>query len=234
MTLGFVAVGALLAAAIFLALLDHKEKRRGGNARRSQFLSQMALGLFLAAFVGGVVVTLLSGVGERQDDGPMTGVPMGAPTETAGAMGMGQIDSKAFEQLQKKVAADPKDVTARERLGHLYLQQQDFENVFKMAHEALQIDPKSTESRVHMGMVLFSMQQTEKAVLQFNQVLATDPNNLEALRYKGLVQFQGQQDLEGAKETLTRYMKIAQPDDTGYKMAQMFLGMIASQRQGGK
>lgn len=225
MTLGFVAVGALLAASIFLALLDRKEKNN---------LSRLALGLFLAAFIGGVVVTLLSGVGARQDDGPMTGMPMGAPTEAAGAMGMGQIDAEELAGLQAKVAADPKDVKARERLGHLYLQQQDFENVFKMAHEALQIDPKSTESRVHMGMVLFSMQQTEKAVSQFNQVLATDPNNLEALRYKGLVQFQGQQDLDGAKETLTRYMQIAKPDDTGYKMAQMFLGMIASQLEGGK
>lgn len=234
MTLGFVAIGALLVAAIFLALLDHKEKRRGGNAPRSQFLSRMALGLFLTAFIGGVVVTLLSGVAARQDDGPMTGMPMNAPTETTGAIGMGQIDPDEFGQLQKKVAADPNDVPARERLGHLYLQQQDFENVFKMAHEALQIDPKSTESRVHMGMVLFSMQQADKAVLQFNQVLATDPNNLEALRYKGLVQFQGQQDLDGAQKTLERYMKIAKPDDTGYTMAQIFLGMIASQRQGGK
>lgn len=164
-TVGFISVIALLCASILMAVLDRKEKRKG----------RMALWLFIAAFVGGVVVTLVGGTRPREEQkGPMVTI--------------GQVDEKEFEALRRKVAADPRDVASRERLGHLYLQQQDFENVFRMAHEALQLDPKSVESRVHMGMVLFAMGNREQAVLQFDQALQIDPKNAEALRFKGMVE----------------------------------------------
>ena len=235
--IGLIGVLALLAASILLAILDRKEKGRG-NAAQSQFLSRMALGLFLAAFFGGVVVTLLSGVQPREKGQGMTGSMRGSAesspdsSEESGFAGseqnasIGSINSEEFSRLQEKVAKDPKDVASRERLGHLYLQQQDYENVFKMAHEALQTNPKSTESRAHMGMVFFSMQQMDQALAQFDQALAIDPNSLEALLFKGIVQFQGQQDQDGARETWGRYMKIAKPTDNGYERVQMFLKMI--------
>lgn len=105
-TIGFVCVVALLMAAILTAVIDKKERAKG-HAEKSRFLSRLALGLFITAFIGGVAVTL----------------------------------------------KDPKDVPSRERLGHLYLQMQDYENVFRLAHEAIQIDPKSSESHAHMGIV---------------------------------------------------------------------------------
>ena len=192
--IGFIAVGALLAASILLA----------------KFLSRTALALFIAAFVGGVVMTLVGGVQKRDDGNPI----------------MGQFDEKEFEDLKKKVEADPRDVKSRERLGHLYLQMQEYENVFKTAHEVLQIDPESVESRVHIGMVLFVMNQTEEAMAQFDQVLQKEPNYLEALAFKGMVELQGENDPRAARKTWGEYLKRAKPGDPGWGMVQVMMSPL--------
>lgn len=191
MVVGFVAVGSLLAASLFLALLDRKEKGRG-NLERSRLLSRLAVGLFLAAFLGGVVVTLASGIRQREEGGSITGPMMGGGMPGAGMGGpagtIGTVDEEELRKLEGKVASDPNDVPSRERLGHLYLQMQDFEKVFQMAHEALQLDPKSAESRVHMGMVLAAMGRSEEGLAQINEALAIDPSSAEANRFKEMVE----------------------------------------------
>ncbi len=235
-TIGFICVLALLAASILLVFLDRKEKRKG-NVDQSRFLSRAALILFLAAFAGGVVVTLLSGVQSRNDGG---GVVRRMSRSMGGGMGpnhppvgggemmgaIANVDPQEIERLEAKVENDPKDVASRERLGHLYLQAQNFEGVFKMAHESLQVSPKSAESRVHMGMALFAMQDVDQALAQFDRALAIDPKNTEALLFKGIVLFQGRQDLPGAKEAWEKFLKVAKPNDPGLPRVKMFLGSI--------
>ena len=223
---GFACVAALLAASIFLALLDRKEKKKG-NEEKGRFLSKMALGLFLAAFVGGVVVTLSAGIRPREKGGTISGKMVGAGD--APIASIGTVDEKALATLEDKVENNPNDVKSRERLGHLYLQMQDFENVFRMAHEAIQVDPNSVESRVHMGMVLNAMGETESAMAQFDQALTADPKNTEALLFKGIVQFQGVGDLAGAKKTWNLFMQQAKPDDPGRARVTAFLQMIEAQ-----
>lgn len=235
-TIGFVCVVALLLAAILTAVLDKKEKARG-NAEKSRFLSRLALGLFIAAFVGGVFVTLTSGVQPREERGttgrPSMGGGMGEGVMPGGSpvMGgdIGSVDQKEVKALEDKILKNPKDVRSRERLGHLYLQMQDFQNVFRLAHEVIQIDPKSAESRAHMGMVLYSMGDFDRALNQFNQALAIDPKETEALLYMGIVQFQGKNDLKGAKETWNKYLAVAKKGDPGIERVKMFLEMINSQ-----
>lgn len=162
-TIGFISVFALLATSLLIALLNKKEKQRS--------LSRLAVGLLVAAFVGGVAVTLVGGVQKRAAGGPT----------------IGTVDPKEFEELRKKVAEDPRNVASRERLGHLYLQQQDFENVFKMAQEAIQINPHSVESRVHLGMILAAMGEKEKGIEQIDTALKIDPQNQEALFFKRML-----------------------------------------------
>lgn len=144
---------------------------------------------------------------------------------------IGEVDQAELKRLQEKVekkpdSGNPQDVRSLERLGHLYLQLQDYENVFKMAHEALQKDPKSVESRAHMGMVLFSMQEIDQAMNQLDQALKINPRHLESLLFKGIVQFMGQNDAQGAKESWGQYMKYSKPADEGRKKVKKFLSMI--------
>lgn len=226
--IGFVCVMAILAAAIFMALLDWKEK---GNREKGRFLSKMALVLFLAAFAGGVVVTLTAAIRPRPnsplspwEEGAQKSMAEGGPKAMIGAM-----DEKEFTTLEEKVKNNPHDVKSRERLGHLYLQMQDFESVFRLSHEAIQVDPNSVESYVHMGMVLNAMGETKSAMDQFDQALVLDPKNTEALLFKGIVQFQGVGDLEGAKKTWGQFMKQAKPNDPGRARVSAFLQMIEAQ-----
>ena len=219
-TIGFVCVFALLISALLTAFLDRKEKGKG-NLEKAKFLSRMALGLFILSFVGGVVMTLLNGISPREETGKMSG-PMSGGMGGAPMGSIGKVNEEELKKLEEKVAKDPKDVASRERLGHIYLQMQDFENVFKMAHEALQANSKSAESRVHMGMVLASMGQKDQAMAQFVQALQADPKNSEAFLFKGMAQYQAG-DLQEAKTTWQRYLRLAKPNDTGVERVKMFL-----------
>ncbi len=223
--IGFICVVALLLASLLIAFLDKKEKSKG-NLEKGRFLSRTALILFLGAFVGGAIVTLMHGVKPREERQVMTGRGMMG----AGPMvKIGEVDPKEIQTLQEKITKNPRDVKSRERLGHIYLQQQDFENVFKMSHDALEINPRSAESRVHLGMVLFAIQEHDKAIEQFDTAISIDPTLTESYLFKGIVLFQGKQDLKGAKKTWEQFMKVAKPADTGRPRVQMFLRMIDSQ-----
>jgi len=200
--IGFICVLALLFASLLIAFLD--EKQRDKIAGRSRFLSRLALGLFLAAFAGGVVVTLLGGIRDRGDRTPMT--EMKEFTETAG---------------------DLSDLAAQEKLAHQYLEQQDYEKVFQISHEVLQKIPKSAESRTHMAMVLFQMGDLEGSLAQFKLALESDPESLEALAFKGLVELQGKKDLVAAKKTWDKYLTKAKPGDVGWGMIQMLSSNLA-------
>ena len=228
--IGFICVIALLLASLLLAILDKQEKGKG-NRERSHFLSRLALGLFIAAFAGGAVMVLMSGIHPREDRKGMPGRPMAEamgnnPPGQGGKMmpgAIGKVDQAELKKLEEKVAKNSKDVKSLERLGHLYLQMQDYENVFKIAHEALQTDPKSAESRAHMGMVLFSMQEMDQALEQMDKALAIDSKHLETLFFKGLIQFQGLGDPEGAKRPWQDFLKYSKPDDERRTMVEMFL-----------
>lgn len=239
-TLGFIAVAALLGAAIVLAVLDRREKQRG-RAEKARALSQLSLGLFLVAFIGGVVLTLLGGITPRPEmtggmgqsspkAGGMSaeGLPPGHPPIGAGGgAAIGTVNPEEVAKLEARVAEHPKDVQALDRLGHLYLQQRNFEKVFETAHTALQADPEQHESRVHLAMALFASGQADQAMPQFDRVLAKDPKHLEALLFKGMVQMQGQQDPQAARATWEQYLKYANPTDDGYARVQAFMGMAA-------
>lgn len=225
--IGFICVLALLFTSFALVILEKKEKKKG-NLEKSRLLSGWAVWIFIVAFLGGVAMTLVSGLKKQHEEkGPpkhsMTQrqLPLFSPTET-----IGRVDQKEVKRLQEKVDSDPHDVRSRERLGHLYLQLGDMENVFRMAHEALQIDPKSAESRAHMGLVLFSMRQVDEALKQFDLALENDPNNLEALLHKGMVQYQGQNDLKGAKASWEKYLKMTKPTDPGHRRVKMMMKML--------
>ena len=212
--IGLICVFALLMAAVVLALLSRNKEKKG-----APFLSKMALILFLVAFVLGVVVTLVGGIQPRQEAGmPMAQAPM--------AGGTSDVDSEELKKLQEAIAKNPQDVVSLERLGHLYLKMQDYQNVFDLAHKALQLNPQATESRVPMGMVLFTIGEVDSALQQLDQALSIKPNDLEALSFKGMVQLQGKNDPEAARKSWNEYLKIAKPGDPGWGMVQMFLSTL--------
>lgn len=215
-TLGYIGVGALLIASLIMAM----------GSKKHPHLSRIALFLFLTAFVGGVVVTLFGAIGPREETmgNAMTEVPGdNIGIESSPALAIGNFDEKELKRLEQQVQKDPKDVASRERLGHLYLQLQNFEKAFQMAHEAIQLHPQSAESRVHLGMVLFAMQDSARAMDQMNQALAINPNLTEALLFKGIVELQGMGDPKAARKTWEEFLRIAPANDPGRPRVEMFL-----------
>ncbi|MBI2982130.1 MAG: tetratricopeptide repeat protein [Deltaproteobacteria bacterium] len=225
--IGFISVGAIFLASLLMVYLDRKEKANGTGSR---FFSRAALFLFIAAFIGGVTVTLLGGIQPRTD-APRAMGNRGAPSSDLGGPAspaspnrgeptpsLGEPNQEEVHQLEEKVKKEPHDTASRERLAHLYLQASNYEKVFELTHEVLQIKPDSTESRVHMAMVLFSMQEVNEAIAQIDQALTKEPNNLEALAFKGMIQLNGQNDPKEAKKTWQKYLKKAKEGDVGWGM----------------
>ncbi|MBI2066464.1 MAG: tetratricopeptide repeat protein [Deltaproteobacteria bacterium] len=221
--LGFIGAGFLLLAAVVIAFIEKKERGQG-NAGKSKGLSHLVLGLALSAFVLGTAVTLLSGIRPREESGRFAMGSGGEGESPAGNSGTAAlppgVEETEVNQLKEKASKDSNDFASRERLGHIYLQMQDYEKVFQMSHEALQIRPDSFESRIHMGMVLFSMGEIDQSLEQLEIALKGEPNNLEALAFKGLILLQGKNDREGAKKVWARYLKRAKPGDLGWGMVQ--------------
>ncbi|MDO8643910.1 MAG: tetratricopeptide repeat protein, partial [bacterium] len=133
-----------------------------------------------------------------------------------------EVDPEEIERLEGKLTQDPNDLPTLERLGHLYLQENNFEKVFETAHQALQTGKKSPESFAHMGIALFAQQDSEGAMRLLDKALELNPNHPESLFFKGML-YMSTGEIEKTKETWKKFVKVSPPGTTGLEKVRMFL-----------
>ncbi|MBI4211644.1 MAG: hypothetical protein HY540_03315 [Deltaproteobacteria bacterium] len=214
-------IGIILAVALVITaiILFLSRKKMTGNPEHTNLLEKIAFGLFGVAFVIILAAAMTGLKGPAQETFATDHPPMD------GQGSIGQINEAEVKDLEEKITKDPNDVGSRERLGHLYLQAQNYEGVFQMAHDALKLNPKSSESRAHMGMVLFAMQDAPQAMQQFEKSLQENPHHLETLLFKGIVELQGLNDAKAAEATWGTYLRIAPENDPARARVNAFLQM---------
>lgn len=143
-----------------------------------------------------------------------------APTMTPQGAGGGQNDSgqqavpldpSQVQQLTAEASADPKDASARIRLGNMYFDAQQYQTAVNWYQAALKIDPRDVNVSTDLGVCYYYLNQPDRALQQFNYSLSIDPHHLKTLLNIGVVRAFGKQDLEGAARAWERLVKIA-PD----------------------
>jgi tetratricopeptide (TPR) repeat protein len=90
------------------------------------------------------------------------------------------------QALIAKMQADPRDMKAMVRLGHLLLAARMFEETKILTDRALQFDPANVEALTHAA-ALKSVQDREAGLSLLDKLLKTQPKLAEAWLFRGMI-----------------------------------------------
>ena len=121
--------------------------------------------------------------------------------------------------LRKLVELDPKDISAKLRLGRLFLLAGAFDNALKTANEAADLEPQNTSVLSLKAAVLFKLKDTDGAVRTAEQALAIDPGDTEASVVLAATKLM-QNDPQGALKVIEQ-VKPDKKDDFGVMFLQL-------------
>lgn len=155
------------------------------------------------ALLGGAVVAAIAAIA--------TGLPAldSAPTPTPSMMGASGGDAVAQQiaELQAVVTANPDNLEAKNRLGHLYILKDQVMEAWALAEAVTKVAPQDPEARTHQAVVLIASGHADVAAEVLDKVLAVDPNFVEALGYRGAV-YREQGELQKAVDMWKRLLTI--------------------------
>jgi tetratricopeptide (TPR) repeat protein len=150
-----------------------------------------AVGVLVAAVVGGVVLSSLARDGE-----PVT-TPRVADAE----------DPFAF--FEERVRAQPDDVAARLDLGRRYLDAGRYDEALEQYRAVLELDSDDAEAHAQIGLLLLFADRPEDALETVDRALVTAPDYPEGLFYRGVILLEGLDRPDDAIVAFERYLEVA-------------------------
>jgi len=108
------------------------------------------------------------------------------------------VDEVEVQALKNAADRDPKNATARTRLGDLYFDAERYDEAITWYQESLKVDPKNPNVSTDLGISFRNLNQPDRALKQFEYSLSVDPTHLMTMLHMGIVRAYGKQDLEGA------------------------------------
>lgn len=180
------------------------ERKRLGDAGFTRALNQIAPGVTGTAQAAGglapewkgaiyttavfaIIGALVYSAGDiatpRGDGGMSGGGGMGGGGAAAPAEPP-KVDTSFLEQ---RVAANPNDLEALNRLTMLSMQNRDIEAAKTWSDKALAVNPKDNEARLNRALMTAEMGMASSAITKIDEVLADAPDMPEANLYKGLL-----------------------------------------------
>jgi cytochrome c-type biogenesis protein CcmH/NrfG len=85
-----------------------------------------------------------------------------------------------IEELERKLAADPKDVETQLALGKLYFLKSDFEEAVGCYRSLLEQDSANVSGYYNLAVAFLAQKKTKEAKEALQKVLELDPNNKAA------------------------------------------------------
>ena len=159
--------------------------------REPSRIPSWAVGVLVAAVVGGVVLSSLARDGE-----PVT-TPRVADAE----------DPFAF--FEERVRSQPDDVAARLDLGRRYLDAGRYGEALEQYHAVLELDPDDAEAHAQIGLLLLFADRPADALAAVDRALATAPDYPEGLFYRGVILLEGLDRPDDAIVAFERYLEVA-------------------------
>lgn len=151
-----------------------------------------AVGVLVAAVVGGVVLSSLSRDGE----------PVSTP-------GLTDAGGDPFAFFEERVRAQPDDVAARLDLGRRYLDAGRYDEALEQYRAVLELDPDDAEAHAQIGLLLLFADRPADALAAVDRALATAPDYPEGLFYRGVVLLEGLDRPDDAIVAFERYLEVA-------------------------
>jgi Tfp pilus assembly protein PilF len=128
------------------------------------------------------------------------------------ALGRGR-DQEAFAAFEQAASLDPGYREAPLNQALVYLDCGDYTRAERRLRKALDIDPDDPDALVALGVALRGEKRFDDARQAYERALTLRPEHGPALYDLGVLFMDFQQDKERARETLTRYRKLAAPSD---------------------
>lgn len=91
-----------------------------------------------------------------------------------------QGDSEQLRWLQAAVAAHPRNAAARNNLGRVLHDREDFEGALWYFEEATRIDPTLALGYYNMGVVYAKLRQPKRAIASYLEAIRLNPNDADA------------------------------------------------------
>ena len=182
-------------------------------------------GAFFGLIAGWIIGSQQASLSQRSaapaaQSAPQSAAPQGADT-------LAVLDEKQVQALQAEVNRDPKNASARTRLGNLYYDAGRYTDAIKWYGESIALNPRDVNVSTDLGVSYYYNNQPDLAIKQLEHSLTIDPNHTKTLLNMGVVRAFGKQDLKGATDVWKRLVEVA-PESPEGRQAKQALESLAS------
>ncbi len=136
---------------------------------------------FAIGFISGAVFAV-NKLGPSTPSQQVTGAPA---TDTSSQLSSQQLE--AIANLEAEVTANPDNVEAWTRLGHLYYDTEQPNKAIKAYTHSLELKPNNADVWTDLGVMYRRTKQPDKAIESFEKAFSIQPNHAPSRLNKGIV-----------------------------------------------
>ena len=144
----------------------------------------------LIGFLGGIVFSVYKS--------PAPVAQNGSAPQGGGQAQLTPEQANAMVNLEREVAANPKNGEAWTQLGHLYFDSNQPQKAINAYTRSLAITPDNADVLTDLGVMYRSNNEPKKAIESFDKAIAVNPRHETARFNKGVVLLYDLKDKEGA------------------------------------
>ena len=169
--------------------------------------------LFYALIIGLVVGFIGGAIFASFKLGPET-APQASNNSSAAGSEQNQLSAQAKEaisNLEAEVTANPNNVEAWTRLGHLYYDTNQVKNAIKAYNKSIELQPGNADVWTDLGVMYRRDKQPQKAIECFEKAYTLQPDHAPSRLNKGIVLLY---DLDKPEATIAIWEELLaiQPD----------------------
>lgn len=166
----------------------HKE---AGQFVKKETMLTFCLLCLVIGFLGGIVFSVYKSPGQA----PSSGTPTVQPQQS---QGISPDMAKQFLELEREVAANPKNVEAWTQLGHLYFDTNQIKKAINAYNKSLELNPDDPDVLTDLGVMYRRDGDPAQAVATFDRAIAVNPLHETSRFNKAIVLLYDMKDKEGA------------------------------------
>lgn len=165
--------------------------------KKESLFYALIIGL-VAGFLGGVLFSSFK-LGPETASNPPAVTSAGAPAQ------MENQSREAINNLEAEITANPDNVEAWTRLGHLYYDTGQVTSAIKAYERSLELQPGNADVWTDLGVMHRRNKQPEKAIEAFEHAYSIQPNHTTSRINKGIVLLY---DLNKPEETIAVWEEL--------------------------
>ena len=138
------------------------------------------------------------------------------------------IDLQRAGALEQQANKEPANATVRYDLGNLYLEAQRPDLAIPWYEAALRINPKDVNVSTDLAVAYWYNDDADRALKQIDHSLSLDAKHAKTLLNQGIIRAFGKRDMDGARESWEKVLKVAPDSPEAARAKQGIEGLTAA------